>query len=158
MKQSISFKQQKPSTVIILGVFTLALTLFLIYEGAAKLDQILIMAIIGTVLLAYSTSYRLDDDFKIFKHFKLFGISLFKHKEFSFSPDYISVFPALFKKNAEWGPIAALGKTTENKSYIIRLFNESGHLTVFKSNSFQTISDKAKRLGIMLNVEVKIRE
>ena len=108
MKQSISFEQQKPSTIIILGVFTLALTLFLIYEGVAKLDQILIMAIIGIVLLAYSTSYQVHNDFRILKHFMLFGIPLFKQKEFSFSPDHISVFPALFKMNADWGPIAAL--------------------------------------------------
>lgn len=157
MKESVFFKQPKPSTVIILGVFMLSLTLLLMYEGTVELNQIIGMTIIGTVLLAYSVSYELRNDLENFKHFRLFGLSLFKQK-FIFSSDYISVFSASAKKSSEWGPIAAMGKDTRNEYFVIRLFKANEHFTVFRSNSYETVVAKATELGRILNIEVIIKE
>lgn len=157
MKESMFFKQSKPSTVIILGVFMLLLMLLLMYEGTVELSQIIGMTIIGTVLLAYSVSYELRSDFDNFKHLKLFGLSLFKQK-FAFSSDYISVFSASAKKNSDWGPIAAMGKHTRNDYFVIRLFKENKHLTVFRSRSYEKVVTKATELGRILNIEVMIKQ
>ncbi|KQC30623.1 hypothetical protein [Flagellimonas eckloniae] len=158
MKQSLFFKQSKPITVKILGGFILLLTLALIYEGVAKSNQIIIMLVIGVVLLGYSISFELCNNFNNFKHFKLFGLSLFKQNLPSFSPNYISVFSASYKKGSEWGPVAAIGKHSINKEYVIRLFNQNNHFTVFRSNSLEKATTKATKLGTMLKVEVKINE
>ncbi|UII81587.1 hypothetical protein [Flagellimonas sp. CMM7] len=151
------FKQSKPSTVIILGVFMLLLTLLLIYEGTVDLNQIIGMTIIGTVLLSYSISYELRGDFDNIKHFKLFGLSLFKQR-FTFSSDYISVFSTSAKKSSDWGPIAAMGKGTRNEHFVIRLFKENEHFTVFRSKSCETVVPKATELGRILNIEVIIKQ
>ncbi len=157
MKQSLFFKQSKPSTVKILGFFILLLTLMLIYEGVAKINQIIIMLIIGVVLLAYSISYEFCNSFTNYKHFKLFGLSLFRQNLPSFHPNYISVFSSSTKKDSEWGPIAAMGKQSIGKDYVVRMFNENKHFTVFRSRSLEIARTKATELGKMLNVEVSVK-
>jgi len=158
MNEPIFLKQAKPIMANILGVFVLILAVFLIYEQTAKMSQLLIMLLIVVLLLGHSTSYEIRQDLRHKKHFKLFGVTVFKQKLECIFPDYITVFSALFKKDAEWGPIAAMGKKGREGNYVVRFFKGNTHFTLWKTNSLDLANRKAMELGKLLNVEVKSKK
>ncbi len=155
MKKSIFLKQSKPLIANILGTFILLLMLFLLYNETAGLGQLFIMPVIGIFLLSYSTSFEISRKFKNKWHFKLFGITVFKQGLECIFPDYISVFFAVFKKDSEWGPVAAMGNQTREGNYVVRFFKGNSHFTVWRVDSLGAAKVKAIELGELLNVEVK---
>lgn len=155
MKKSLFFEQEKPLTVKILGVTLLLFVLWFVYNGTGARSQLVAMSAIGFVLLGYSVSYEITRDFKNRRHFKLFGLSLFKSYLKIKMPDYMVVFSAKYKQGAEWGPVGALGKDRKGDRYVIRLFKGNQHFTVYKTGSLQRAKTKAMELSELIQVEIR---
>lgn len=155
MIEAMSFRQSKPTTVKILGVVILLFIGYVVYAGNPPLSQIITMSAIGIPLVGYSISYEIKTDFNNKTHFKLFGLTVFKQRLAIIFPDYITVFSARFKQSSNWGPVAAMGKENSDSIFVIRLFKDSRHFTVFKTNSLELASTEAEKLGRLLNVEIK---
>jgi len=155
MIESLYFKQPKPITVRILGIVLLLFTLYISYAGTPPLSQIISMATIGLLLVGYSISYEIKSDFNNKTHYKFFGITVFIQRLAIIFPDYITVFSARFKQSSDWGPVAAMGKETDNETFVIRFFKGNRHFTVFKTNSLKLANTEAEKLGLLLNVEIK---
>jgi len=113
------------------------------------------MATIGLLLVGYSISYEIKSDFNNKTHYKFFGITVFIQRLAIIFPDYITVFSARFKQSSDWGPVAAMGKETDNETFVIRFFKGNRHFTVFKTNSLKLANTEAEKLGLLLNVEIK---
>lgn len=156
--KSIYLKQSKATTIPILGWAILALTFLVVVNDNAEKSQIVIMTLLGLILLGYSISYEIRKDLNHKWCFQLFGITVFKKKLKLIEPDYIVVFSALFKKDADWGPVAALGNEAKNGTYVIRFFKGNTHFTVWKSKSLKTTKEKALNIGKLLDVEVKLKK
>ncbi|MFK7813213.1 MAG: hypothetical protein AB8B59_12005 [Maribacter sp.] len=156
--KSIFLKQSKPLTVSILGISMLVLTVFLTIEGSAELTQLVTMLFIVLVLLGYSISFEFRDSLEHKRHFKMFGVTLFKQSLVSIVPEYITVFSALFKQGSEWGPVSALGGQRDSGNYVIRFFKGNAHFTIWKTKSLTQANTKAKEVGSLLNVEVRLRD
>ena len=156
MKQSIFLKQAKPLIATILGIAFLVLILFLLYDGVAEYGQIVTMLMVSILLLGYSVSFEIDSKRNHKKHFKLFGYTLFKKRLTCISPDYISVFSAVFKKDSEWGPVAAMGSQTRKGTYVIRFFKGNEYFTIWQCDSLHLANAKASALGRLLNIEVRL--
>lgn len=153
--KSIYFKQTKPLIASILGIVILVLLIFLIIENNTEWSQISIMCLIGFVLWGYSVSYEIKDNLNHNMHFKLFGFSLFRQRLEIVFPDYIIVFSALFKKDSDWGPVAALGSQSKGGTYVIRFFKGNKHFTLWKTNNLELANNRAKEVGELLDVEVR---
>lgn len=158
MMTSIYLKQSKPPIANILGVFILLLVLFLLYEDTAGLGQMITVSCFELVLLGYSISFEISKVLKHKKHYKLFGITVFKQRLECIFPDYISVFSARFKTDAEWGPVAAMGSQTKEGSFVVRFFRGNSYFTVWKGAKLEMAKAKAIALGGLLNVEVRIQD
>ncbi|TMM58975.1 hypothetical protein FEE95_05950 [Maribacter algarum] len=158
MKKPIFLKQSKPLIATILGTFILLLMLFLLYKEAAGLSQLITMACMGILLLGYSISFEISNTLNHKRHFSLFGITVFKQRLDCISPDYISVFSAVFKKDSEWGPVAAMGNQTWEGNYVVRFFKGNLHFTVWRVDSLDVAKAKAIELGELLNVEVRYKK
>jgi len=157
MKKTVFLKQAKPIIGNILGVFILILMLFLLYEGTAVLSQVSIMFFSSLVLVGYSISFEIASNLNHRKHFKLFGYTVFKQRLACITPDYITVFSAVFKKDSEWGPVAAMGNQTRKGVYVIRFFKGNEHFTIWESDSLELANDKAIELGRLLSTEVRLK-
>ena len=72
-----------------------------------------------------------------------------------FYPDYITLFSASYKQNADWGSIAALGKERQNVFFVVRIFKGNQHYTFFKSTSYQRAEAKAIEFSKFLDVEYR---
>lgn len=158
MKTSMFFKQEKPITPKVLGFILLLLTAVSLNSTKVPLSQIISMGAIGSALLGYSISYEICKEGVHFKHLKLFGLTVLKTELKSFNPDVIRAFPASFKSNFNWGPVAAMGKQNRTDKYVIRLFEGSRHFTIFKTSSFETASTRAKMLGEILQISTEVRK
>lgn len=154
MIEAMHFRQSKPLTVKILGVVILLFIGYIVYVGTPPLSQIITMSATGILLVGYSISYEIKADFSNKKHFKLFGITVFKHSLNLIFPDYITVFSARFKQSSNWGPVAAMGKEIGNTNFVIRFFKGSRHFTIFKTNSLELANTEADKLGKLLKVQV----
>ncbi len=136
----------------------LVFMLFFIDAVKPSLRQPITMFGLGVFLLAYSVSLEVRGDGVCFKHLKLFGLTIVKTKHRVINPEVIRVFPAFFKNEFNWGPIAAMCKQSKNVKYVVRLFNQNKHWTVFKTNSFDKASLQAKKLGAILNIKVETQK
>lgn len=157
MKARLFFKQSKPLTVIILGVILLILATITIYEDVTKLEQIITMFCLGLILLGYSVSFEINENYNNKKHFKLFGITTFKSKLELFIPDYVTVFSSTSVKNTEWGPVAAMGSQTKDQSYVVRIFKGHQHFTLWSTKSYNLAKSKAEDLGNLLKIETHLK-
>ncbi|MRI01101.1 hypothetical protein GH721_11220 [Kriegella sp. EG-1] len=70
-------------------------------------------------------------------------------------PDYISVFSAKYKRSAEWGPVAAMGKQQSGDSLVIRFFSGRNHFTIYRTNSLKLAKQRATELSELLEIELK---
>ncbi len=152
--KSMLFKQIKPIKVKILGVFILCIIPYVVFQYDSPISQIMTMLLIGVVLLGYSVSYEIKKGFDNYKHFAIFGITIWRQKLNLDFPDYISIFGASFKQDNEWGTVSALGTQAKNDAIVIRLFHESKYFTLFKTNTYEIALTRAKELGELLNVEI----
>lgn len=157
MKKAVFLKQPKPIIGNILGVFILILTLFLLYEGTAGLSQVTIMFFSSLVLIGYSISFEITSDLNHRKHFRLFGNTVFKQSLDCIPPDYVTVFYSVFKKESEWGPVAAMGSQIREGNFVVRFFKGKAYFTVWRTDSMELANAKAVELGKLLNVEVKLK-
>ena len=147
MIEAMHFRQSKPSTVKILGVVILLFIGYIVYAGAPPLSQISTMSAIGILLVGYSISYEIKADFNKNKHFKLFGITVFKHSLALIFPEYITVFSVRFKHGSDWGPVAAMGKGNSNANFVFRLLKGHRHFTILKTNSLKLANTEVDKLG-----------
>ncbi len=152
--KSVFLKQPKPLKVKILGVLLLLLLPFALVDNENPFLQILIMIIISSLLLGYSIIYEIRKDFVNYKCFALFGWTVWKQKLDIEYPEYISIFSASFKQDNEWGTVSALGTRIEDKSIVLRFFNDQRYFTAFKNNKYQKVLDKAKEVSELLEVEI----
>lgn len=113
MRKSLFFKQKRPLTVVILAIVFLIITCISLIEDSNELYVCITLFSIGIVLLAYSVSFELREDFDHKKHFKIFGITFFKLNLKFFNPEYTVVFSTSTSKSSEWGPVAAMGTQIE---------------------------------------------
>ena len=157
MKNKLFFNQKKALTVRILGVVILVLLAYLWFNVSLPISQIVVMFSLGIFLVGYSVAYEFNNDFKNKKHLKLFGVTLFKVSLDVLFPEYISVFSASFKKGADWGSVAAIGKENKENDYVIRLFKGRKHFTVYKTKSQEEARDKATALATLLKVELVLK-
>lgn len=155
MKNSLYFKQLKPTTVTVLGVFLLIILGMVMFTNSGTLDQYIVLSGLSIVVLGYSISYEITKDFKNKKHYKLFGQTLFRQKLQCIYPEYITVFSASFKQGAEWGSVAALGKERGERLFVIRLFKGNRHFTIFKTKSLEKATTMAVELCELLSVELR---
>lgn len=155
MIQSLFYKQKKPLTALILGYILLVVLFSLLVTNSGPLNQHIVLGIITFFLIGYSISYEVYKDFILFKHLKVFGITLFKSKIHFPFPDYLIVFSATYKQGAEWGSVAAIGKERGGDNYVIRLFKGNKHFTIYRTNSLEDAKEKASELSVFLNVEIR---
>jgi len=155
MKQSLFYKQKKPLTVVILGYILLVILISLLVTNSGPLNQHIILGILSLVLIGYSNSYEVVKDFTIYKHLKIFSISVFKSKVVFPAPDYLIVFSAKYKQGAEWGSVAAMGKERGGDNYVIRFFKGNKHLTIYRTNSLEDAKSKAIELSDTLGIEIR---
>lgn len=147
MKTPIDLKQLKPPIVNVLGFFILLLTLFLLYEQTADRGQLIAMLCICSILLGYSISFEISNSLKPKRHYKFFGITVFRQRLACIGPDYILVFSARFKKESQWGPVSELGKQTRADNFVIRFFRGNSDFTVWKGPTLEAAKAKAVALG-----------
>lgn len=153
--QSLFFKQKKPLTVVILGYILLAVLLSLLATNSGPLNQHIVLGFLSLLLIGYSNSYEVLHKFKLYKHFKFFGITLFKSKVVFPLPDYLIVFSAKYKQGAEWGSVAAMGKERGGDNYVIRLFKGNKHFTIYRTNTIEVANNKATELSNFLAIEIR---
>jgi len=153
MINSLFFKQEKPLTVKILGGLLLLLACIILVEDTFKIIQVVIMFSLSLCLLGYSISFEIRDSLDHKRHFKLFGITLFKQRLDVFFPDYIVVFSTRTTKSSEWGPVGAMGNTNKGSSFVIRCFKGNEKFTVWRTSSSEQAQRRAMELSQLLNVE-----
>lgn len=146
----IIFKQDKPTTVIMLGALLLLLSLL----STNGLISFIFLFSIALLLLGYRVSYKINKDYNNKKIISLFGIQLITTKLNILFPDYISLFGANFSKRNDWGPIAAIGTNSNADKIAIKFFKGSEKFTVYKSNKYEKTNEFAKQLSEMLRVEL----
>jgi len=152
--KSVFFKQTKPLTVKILGILFLLFVVLLVLDGKAGVTPIVIMCAIDLVLLGYSISFEIKENLEHKRHLRLLGKSLFTLNLDILSPEYVSVFSARLKKDADWGPIAAMGSQSKNGTYVIRFFKGNRHFTVWKTKSYELAMTRAGEVAKLFNVDV----
>ena len=155
MIRSLFFKQKKPQTIVVLGIVMLLLGLFMSFDDMGTLSQSFALMFISMVLLGYSISFEIRQDFKNCKHYRLLGFTIFKSKLKISFPEYLIVFSARHKQGTEWGSVAALGKQRSGDDFVIRFFKGVSHFTLFRTNSYQLAKDRAMELSEFLGVEIK---
>ena len=155
MKTSLFFKQQKPLTVKILGGLLFLLGCIVLVEDKFEITQVAIMFGVSLFLLGYSVSFEIRDSLDHKRHFKLFGITLFKQRLDVFFPEYIVVFSTRTIKSSEWGPVSAMGNTNKGSSFVIRCFKGNEKFTVWRTNSSEQAQQRAIELSQLLNVEIR---
>jgi len=152
--KTVLLKQTKPQQATIFGYVVLAFIPVLLYFNENSISQIFIFSLIGLVLVSYSTTYEINEEFQNFKRIQLFGFTIWKEKLTLFYPDYISLFSASFKKDNNWGSVAALGTQSKNQNLVIKLFKGHKNEIIYKSNDYNSALRKANELGALLNVKV----
>ncbi|WP_291867328.1 hypothetical protein [Maribacter sp.] len=100
-------------------------------------------------------TFEIGRDFNNYKHFKLFGFTLFKSKLSVAYPDYVIVFSAKYKQGAEWGSVAAMGKERKGDNFIIKFFRGNKDFTVYRTSSLEQAKEKALALSEFLGVEIR---
>ncbi|KAA1247356.1 hypothetical protein [Aquimarina sp. RZ0] len=131
------------------------MAIYLVIADKFVLSQILILVGVGFVLLGYSVSYEVRKDFKNYKHIMFFGVTVFKQKLIIDFPEYISVFSASFKQDNNWGTVSAMGTKGMYDAIVVRFFTMNSHFTVFNTSTYELALDTAKKLGMLLNVEIR---
>ncbi len=149
MKQ-INFKQEKPTTVVILGVLLVLFSIF----SANDLKSFIFLLSIGLLLLGYRVSFKIAKDYNNKKVFSIFKVPLIITKLNILFPDYISLFGANFSKRNDWGTVSAIGTNSNADKIVIRLFKGSEKFTVYKSNKYEKSKELAEQLSRMLKVEL----
>lgn len=155
MKTSLFFKQQKPLTVKILGGLLFLLGCIVLVEDKFEITQVVIMFGLSLFLLGYSASFEIRDNLDHKRHFKLFGITLFKQKLDVFFPEYIVVFSTRTTKSSEWGPVSAMGNTNKGSSFVIRCFKGNEKFNLWRTSSAELAQSKTEELGKLLDVEIR---
>jgi argininosuccinate synthase len=69
-------------------------------------------------------------------------------------PEYISIFSASFKKDNDWGAIAALGTQQKSQNIVIKFFRGHNNEIVYKSNNYDQSLEKANELSTLLGIRV----
>lgn len=154
MKTFLYFKQPKPITAYMLGSLLLVVAFSLLNGNNTVWSQIVILMSTALILFGYTISYEITSDFKNKRHFKLFGLTLFKNRLDIAFPDYITIFAVNFKRVSEWGPVAAMGKKRSGDAIVIRLFKGNEYFTVFRTKSIEVAREKATELSHLLAVEI----
>lgn len=154
MKTAVFFKQNKPSTVVILGCSFIVLAVMAIFEDSTRLVPILTMLCISCVLLGYSISFEINKNYSHKRHYKLFGITIIKTKLDCFVPEYITVFSTRNTKSSDWGPVSAIGNQLMEQSYVVRMFKGKRHFTLWRTKSPNLAKLRAEELGALLEVKV----
>ena len=150
MKKSVSFKQEKPITVVMLA----ALLFFLSLVSANELLEFIILFSIALLLIGYKISYIIKEDFNNKKEYSFFCIPIFKSILKLDFPEYISLFGANYSKRNEWGPVAAIGTNSNADKIAINLFNGNKKVTLFTSGKYEVSKKLAEELREVLNVEL----
>lgn len=146
----INFKQKKPVKAVIFGLLFLLISIL----GSTGIVQFVVLLIVGLILLGYRITYRINKDFRNYKIISIFGISLLKLNLILAFPDYISIFGANFSRSNDFGPVAALGTQHKSDEIVIRFFNGSENNTIFMSDNYNLVKEKANALHEMLGVEL----
>ena len=124
------------------------------FLGWGNWDQVLILLTMGILLIGFRSYYIISSEFKNKIGYSFFGLTFFKGKLNILSPDYISLFSINQKRSNEYGPVSALGSISKDSFFIIRLFKENKHFTIYKSKDYTEVRTKAVELSNMLNVEL----
>ncbi|NJB71478.1 hypothetical protein GGR42_001940 [Saonia flava] len=148
------FKQTKPTTVKVLGVAMLLLSLFILWNNPLAWHQAITMSVLGVLLLGYSVTYSINNQFEAWRHFQIFGISVYKSKLRIEFPEYITVFSLKHKQSSDWGPVAAMGTGRKGDSYVIRIFKGNKHFTLYRACSLEKARDKAKELSSLTGIQL----
>jgi len=151
---AVKLNQTKPQQTTLSGYVLLVLTPVLWYFNENTLTKVGIFFIIGLVLIGYTVTYEIRNNFENFKIISLFGFPVWRQRLTLFKPEYISVFSASFKKDNEWGAVAAIGGETKIKNVVVKFFEGRKNEIVFKSNDYTEALEKATELGLLLNVRV----
>ncbi len=146
----VIFKQDKPTTVIMLGVLLVLLSII----STSSLVDFIFLFLIALLLLGYRVSYRISKDYNNKKIISLFWIPLIIMKLDIIYPDYISVFGANFSKRNDWGPVSAIGTNSNADKFVVRLFKESEKFTLFKTGKYEEARYLARQLSGVLEVEL----
>lgn len=152
--KSVFLKQPKPLKALILGYFLLALVILMLIANPDQLPQVTTLAFFGLLIISYSVSFEIRKDYKNKKHFQLYGITIFKYGFNIPFPEYISIFSATQKTDNEWGPVSAMGTTSKEQNYLIRIFYGKLHFTLFRTKNISLLKTKAKELSTLLQVEL----
>ena len=112
------------------------------------------MFLISFILLGFPVSLEFNKAYKNKRLLKLFGIVFWSSKLDSVFPDYIKLYSGHYKQDSEFGPVSALGNSSQYGFYAVRFFKGNKHCTLFKSTRMEEALSKAKELSVLLEVEL----
>ena len=146
----IKLTQEKPITVKMLATLLVGLAIF----SSTTTTQLIVLLTLGILLFGYKISYKISKDFNNKKEFSIFGITLYGSRlEIEF-PTYISIYSANQTKENNWGPISALGTSSNEDKVVIRLFSNNENHAVYKSKRYEKAKVIAKNLSDLLEIEL----
>jgi len=151
---AVLLPQSKPLQAYISGTLLLLLCPFVWYYNENSLEKIALVLLIGLVLIGYSVTYEIRQTFDNYKRINLFGITIWKQQLHLLFPDYISLFSSSFKKDNEWGAVAALGSKSKYQSAVVKFFKGQKNEIIYKSNDYTKALEKTNELSVMLNVRI----
>jgi len=150
----VLLKQSKPLQVSINGYVLLAFIPFLLFNNPNAFVRVGLLLLGGLVLVGYSVQYEVNKNFINYKLWTFFGFTVFKSKLNLFLPEYISLFSTSFKKDNDWGAVAALGTKSKSSNIVLKFFKGAKNEIVFKCNDYYTALKKAEELSELLDISI----
>ncbi|NER17399.1 hypothetical protein [Spongiivirga citrea] len=152
--KSVFLKQSKPIKALVLGYFLLTLSALMLIGNPNQIPQIVFLTLFGSLIVFGSVSMEIRKDYKNKKHFQLFGITIFKYGFNIPPPEYIVIFFTKQKSDNDWGPVSAMGTTSKDQLFILRIFYKKLHFTLLRTKDAKLAKQKGKELSSLLNVEL----
>ncbi|TPN87846.1 hypothetical protein [Aquimarina algicola] len=153
MKSEV-FKQQKPLKAKILSVIVAVFSVLILLVSTGSIIPRILFFCVSMVVLGYSISYEIKENFLNRKHFSVFGVKIFSTALKLEYPDYISVFSTSSSINNEWGAIAAIGTKERHDNIVVRFFTDNRNFTLYRTNNYEEAFRKATTLQKILNIEL----
>lgn len=154
MRKYVLCKQERALKGKILVTVVFVFSILMLFFGNEELWSRVLLVVVSSLFLGFSTSYRINDNFENYKLFSVFGLVFFKTKIELEYPDYISVFSGSFVQNNDWSTVSAIGTKERQDKYVVRFFKDNRKTTLFQSEKYDKALEKANKLSRLLNVEV----
>lgn len=144
------FKEKLPLKARIIGGF---LTLFGLISWSQP-DAFFTLIVLGIIILVFQINKEIHSDFQNIIKYKIGPIPVFSKKWKIIYPDYISLFKTNTSTKHEWGPVAAMGKESNNIKYHIRFFSKNEWVNIHTTTKKNEALRVGEQLKSLLQVEL----